>query len=70
MHPSHRRPPFRENVGDRVTLARALASGNHLLLLDEPFASLNEGLRRELWMTLRLLQETMGLTVLLITHDL
>jgi molybdate/tungstate transport system ATP-binding protein len=54
----------------RVALARALVSGSRLLLLDEPFASLNEGLRRELWMTLKSLQADLGLTLLLITHDL
>lgn len=54
----------------RVALARALSSGNRLLLLDEPFASLNEGLRRELWMSLKDLQREMGLSILMVTHDL
>ena len=54
----------------RVALARALMSGNRFLLLDEPFASLNESLRRELWMTLKELQISMGLTILMVTHDL
>lgn len=54
----------------RVALARALASGNGLLLLDEPFAALNESLRSELWMMLKELQTSLGLTLLMVTHDL
>ena len=54
----------------RVALARALATGNRLLLLDEPFAALNESLKRELWMMLKDLQVAMGLTILMVTHDL
>ncbi|GIX50549.1 MAG: ABC transporter ATP-binding protein [Limisphaera sp.] len=54
----------------RVALARALAFRPKLVLLDEPFAALNESLRRELWWLLRTLQHRHGLTVLLVTHDL
>ena len=54
----------------RVALARALASGNRLLLLDEPFAALNASLRGELWMMLKELQASLGLTLLMVTHDL
>lgn len=54
----------------RVALARGLATGNRLLLLDEPFAALNESLRRELWMMLKNLQRSMDLTILMVTHDL
>jgi ABC-type Fe3+/spermidine/putrescine transport system ATPase subunit len=54
----------------RVALVRALASQPRLVLLDEPFASLNESLRRELWRLLRDLQSQHGLTVLLVTHNL
>lgn len=54
----------------RVALARALASGHRLLLLDEPFAALNESLRGELWMLLKDLQASLGLTILMVTHDL
>lgn len=54
----------------RVGLVRALASQPRLVLLDEPFASLNESLRRELWWLMRELQRRRHLTVLLVTHDL
>ncbi len=54
----------------RVGLVRALASRPRLVLLDEPFASLNESLRRELWELLRELQHNQRLTVLLVTHNL
>jgi ABC-type Fe3+/spermidine/putrescine transport system ATPase subunit len=54
----------------RVGLVRALASQPRLVLLDEPFASLNESLRNELWRLLRELQRQQQLTVLLVTHNL
>ncbi len=54
----------------RVGLVRALASQPRLVLLDEPFASLNESLRRELWWLVRELQRRQKLTVLLVTHNL
>ncbi len=54
----------------RVGLVRALAGRPRALLLDEPFASLNESLRRELWWLLHELQRERELTVLLVTHDL
>lgn len=54
----------------RVGLIRALASQPRLLLLDEPFAALNDSLRRELWRLLLDLQKEYRLTVLMITHDL
>jgi ABC-type Fe3+/spermidine/putrescine transport system ATPase subunit len=54
----------------RVALVRALTSRPRLVLLDEPFTSLNQSLRRELWRLLRELQQQQRLTVLLVTHDL
>jgi ABC-type Fe3+/spermidine/putrescine transport system ATPase subunit len=53
----------------RVALVRALATGNRLLLLDEPFSALHEGLRRELLFVLKELHSSHGLTVLMVTHD-
>jgi ABC-type Fe3+/spermidine/putrescine transport system ATPase subunit len=54
----------------RVGLVRALAAKPPLLLLDEPFAALNESLRRELWRLLKALQAEYGFAILMITHDL
>ena len=54
----------------RVALVRALAADPRLVLLDEPFTALSEGLRRELWWLVKDLQRERGLTVLLVTHDL
>lgn len=54
----------------RVALARALAPSPDLLILDEPFSSLNEALRRELWGLLKEMQEAYNVTTLMVTHDL
>lgn len=53
----------------RIALARALASGPKLVLLDEPFTGLDTVLRDELRdTTLNLLRET-GVATLMVTHD-
>ncbi len=54
----------------RTALARALAPGNTLLLLDEPFSALHEAMRRELWILLKTLQQQYGITILIVTHDM
>ncbi len=54
----------------RVALARALAPVPRLLLLDEPFASVDMGLRRRLREELCRLQQTVGTPMVLVTHDL
>ena len=53
----------------RVALARALGAEPKLLLLDEPFASLDEGLREEMGELVRRLHKENGITTVMITHD-
>jgi molybdate transport system permease protein len=53
----------------RVSLARALAPGPNLVLLDEPFSALDAPVRRELRRELRSLQQEAGLSTVLVTHD-
>ena len=53
----------------RVALARALVIEPKLLLLDEPFANLDRGLREGLQAELQALQRRAGVTTLLVTHD-
>ncbi len=53
----------------RVALARALAAEPAILLLDEPFAALDQHVRRELRAWLRELHERTHVTTLLVTHD-
>lgn len=53
----------------RVALARALATGPELLLLDEPFSSLDAELRRSLRRELRVVLAESAMPVLLVTHD-
>jgi thiamine transport system ATP-binding protein len=53
----------------RVAFARALVRHRPFLLLDEPFASLDESLRREMGDLLGELRETSGIMVLMISHD-
>lgn len=53
----------------RVAIARALAYRPQVLLMDEPFASVDAQTRAELEDLLLTLQRDLGITVLLVTHD-
>jgi iron(III) transport system ATP-binding protein len=53
----------------RVALARALAPGPELILLDEPFSSLDATLRAGLRREVELILRDAGATALLVTHD-
>jgi len=53
----------------RVALARALAPKPRLLLLDEPFSSLDVELRERLSIEIRDILKSEGITALLVTHD-
>ena len=53
----------------RVALARALAPKPRLLLLDEPFSSLDVDLRERLAQEVRVILKDSGTTALLVTHD-
>jgi ABC-type nitrate/sulfonate/bicarbonate transport system ATPase subunit len=53
----------------RVALARALLQERPLLLLDEPFSALDVIIRENLYLLLRRLQQSLGRTLLMVTHD-
>ncbi len=53
----------------RVALARSLAPGPRLLMLDEPLGSLDRSLREELMNELRAILKRVGLTAIYVTHD-
>jgi putative spermidine/putrescine transport system ATP-binding protein len=53
----------------RVALARAIVFNPRLLLLDEPFGALDRKLRESMQLEVRRLQQRLGLTTILITHD-
>jgi len=54
----------------KVALARALAPRPGIVLLDEPFSSIDEGARRVLWLELKQIAAELGITVVHITHNL
>jgi osmoprotectant transport system ATP-binding protein len=54
----------------RVGVARALAAGPKLMLMDEPFGALDPVTRDGLGRSYRALHERLGLTTLMVTHDM
>jgi osmoprotectant transport system ATP-binding protein len=54
----------------RVGVARALAAGPKLMLMDEPFGALDPVTRDALGRAYRDLHDKLGLTTLMVTHDI
>ena len=54
----------------RVGVARALAADPHLLLMDEPFGALDPVTRDALGERVRALHQELGLTTVMVTHDM
>ncbi|MDG5488929.1 ATP-binding cassette domain-containing protein [Sphingomonas sp. BGYR3] len=54
----------------RVGIARALAAAPRILLMDEPFGALDPVTRDTLGRAIRALHDRLGLTTLLVTHDM
>lgn len=53
----------------RVAIARALALSPRLFLLDEPMSALDAKLRESMQVELRQLQQGLGITTFVVTHD-
>ncbi|MGY6707473.1 MAG: ABC transporter ATP-binding protein [Rhizobiaceae bacterium] len=66
-----RRKPHQLSGGQRqrVALARSLVKRPKVLLLDEPLGALDKKLREETQFELLKIQETLGITFIVVTHD-
>ena len=53
----------------RVAIARALAQEPQVFLLDEPMSALDAKLREDMQVELRMLQQRLGITTIVVTHD-
>jgi putrescine transport system ATP-binding protein len=67
---AHRKPDqLSGGQRQRVALARAIAPKPRMLLLDEPLGALDRKLREETQFELMALQQRLGMTFLIVTHD-
>ena len=67
---AHRRPhQLSGGQRQRVALARSLVKRPKLLLLDEPLGALDKKLREETQFELVKIQESLGVTFIVVTHD-
>ena len=66
------RDPGALSVGEqqRVSIARALALEPEALLMDEPTSALDEAARRRIEELVRELNDSLGLTIVVVSHDL
>ena len=71
MTPLRRRMPQQLSGGQRqrVALARAVVKRPQVLLLDEPLSALDKKLRESTRLELVTIQEQLGITFVLVTHD-
>jgi len=71
LTPFAKRKPHQLSGGQRqrVALARSLAKKPKVLLLDEPLGALDKKLREETQFELTDLQQQLGLTFVIVTHD-
>ncbi|WP_138464253.1 ATP-binding cassette domain-containing protein [Poseidonocella sp. HB161398] len=53
----------------RIALARAISFGPRALLMDEPLSALDRNLRVDMQREIRSLQQSLGQTVVFVTHD-
>ncbi|RAR52205.1 putative spermidine/putrescine transport system ATP-binding protein [Paraburkholderia unamae] len=53
----------------RVAIARAIATSPRLLLLDEPLSALDAKLREAMQVEIKLLQQRLAITTIMVTHD-
>src|SRR6476620_105201 len=53
----------------RVALARALVFNPQIVLMDEPLGALDKRLREQMQLEIKQLHDTMGITVVYVTHD-
>jgi NitT/TauT family transport system ATP-binding protein len=53
----------------RIAIARTLAAGSDVLLMDEPFGALDAQRRESLQVELRRIQQTDAKTIIFVTHD-
>lgn len=68
-----RRACYRELSGgqqQRVLLARALCAASHLLVLDEPVTGLDAVATQDLYKTLRYLNDTEHMAIVMVSHDM
>ncbi len=71
LHGLEERKPDQLSGGQRqrVALARALIKRPKVLLLDEPLSALDKKLREEMQLELVRLQQDVGITFVIVTHD-